>query len=100
MCVICLQVSAWLCTVMAAAFFTANLATEELQGSLYVNFILTSMGECLLHRAPYVSHTHTLYGVTHTHTLCVHRHNWLLAAYQLWNGSVPSRGRLPSRCML
>lgn len=38
-------VSAWMCTVMAAAFFTANLATEELQGSLYVNFLVTSIGE-------------------------------------------------------
>lgn len=44
---------------MAAAFFIANLATEKLQGSLYVNFILTSMGECLPHRVLYGSHAHT-----------------------------------------
>jgi hypothetical protein len=36
---------------MAAAFFTANLATEKLQGSLYVNFILTSIGKAGHHHA-------------------------------------------------
>lgn len=40
-----LQVSAWLCTVMATTFFTASLATEKLQGSLYVSFVVTSIGE-------------------------------------------------------
>jgi hypothetical protein len=30
---------------MAAGFFTANLATEKLQGSLYWNFIITTVGE-------------------------------------------------------
>lgn len=45
------QVSAWLCTVMAVGFFTANLATEKLQGSLYVNFFVTSIGTCATCRA-------------------------------------------------
>jgi hypothetical protein len=30
---------------MALTFFTASLATELLQGSLYANFVLTSLGE-------------------------------------------------------
>jgi hypothetical protein len=56
----CMQVSAWMCTVMAAAFFTANLATEKLQGSLYVNFILTSIGKA--------GHDHA--AVLQTHAAC------------------------------
>ncbi|WIA12107.1 hypothetical protein OEZ85_012181 [Tetradesmus obliquus] len=38
-------VTALLCTVMAICFYTINLATDSLQGSLYTNFFLTSIGE-------------------------------------------------------
>eukprot|EP00878_Enallax_costatus_P013187 GHUV01013784.1.p1 GENE.GHUV01013784.1~~GHUV01013784.1.p1 ORF type:complete len:469 (+),score=155.50 GHUV01013784.1:1288-2694(+) len=34
-----------LCLVMATAFYIANLATDSLTGSLYTNFLLTSVGE-------------------------------------------------------
>lgn len=35
-----------LCMVMATTFYLANLATDTLGGSLYLNFLLTSAGEC------------------------------------------------------
>jgi hypothetical protein len=79
----CLQVSAWLCTVMAAAFFTANLATEKLQGSLYVNFILTSMG-----------------GFGHIHTsVCATSRLAHGSMYLLWAASAAKTGSCISQQM-
>lgn len=34
-----------LCLVMATTFYTANLATDSLTGSIYINFLITSVGE-------------------------------------------------------
>lgn len=41
-------VTTLLCLVMAVAFYVLNLATDSLGGSLYIKFLLTSVGEQLL----------------------------------------------------